>query len=157
MHTLSPCCNSICTSVHPNSIRLIARFETSCAVGQRTTPHDHYFMVVRRHRWRSRSSRLLESKFKRSVSIVFDFATDTRISYRVTLIPDELQGRVNSVFRLVAFGLQSLGLTLTGILLQRFGSTLTIAIFLVFLLVLAIATTVNPHLRHATRQIDAIA
>ena len=27
-------------SVHPNSIRLIARFETSCAVGQRTTPHD---------------------------------------------------------------------------------------------------------------------
>ncbi|HLJ33800.1 MAG TPA: hypothetical protein VKU38_09125 [Ktedonobacteraceae bacterium] len=91
------------------------------------------------------------------MSIVFDFATDTRISYRVTLIPDELQGRVNSVFRLVAFGLQSLGLTLTGILLQRFGSTLTIAIFLVFLLVLAIATTVNPHLRHATRQIDAIA
>src|SRR5258708_1074250 len=65
-------------SVHPNSIRLIARFETSCAVGQGSTPHDHYFMVVRRHRWRSRSSRLLESKFKRSVSIVFDFATGTR-------------------------------------------------------------------------------
>ena len=41
-------------------------------------PHDHYFIVVRRHRWRSRSSRLLESKFKCSVSIVFDFATGTR-------------------------------------------------------------------------------
>src|SRR6266567_9427397 len=65
-------------SVHPNSIRLITRFETSCAVGQRTTPHDPYFIVVRRHRWRSRSSRGLVSKFKRSVSIVFDFATGTR-------------------------------------------------------------------------------
>ncbi|MHB8597610.1 MAG: hypothetical protein ACYDER_12455 [Ktedonobacteraceae bacterium] len=78
-------------------------------------------------------------------------------SYRVTLIPDEMQGRVNSVFRLVAFGLQSLGLALTGILLQRFGPVLSIVIFLIFLLIQAIATTLNPHVRHATRHIDAIA
>ncbi len=92
-----------------------------------------------------------------SIALVGPIYNVMQYSYRVTLIPDELQGRVNSVFRLVAFGLQSLGLALTGVLLQRFGSTLTIAIFLIFLLILAIATTLNPHVRHATRHVDAVA
>ena len=69
-----------------------------------------------------------------SIALVGPIYNVMQYSYRVTLIPDEMQGRVNSVFRLVAFGLQSLGLALTGVLLQRFGPTLTIAIFLIFCL-----------------------
>src|SRR5215469_11576168 len=44
-----------------------------------------------------------------------------QFSYRSALIPDELQGRVNSVFRLIAFGGQPLGLALTGVLIQNVG------------------------------------
>ncbi len=92
-----------------------------------------------------------------SITLVGPIYNVMQYSYRVTLIPDELQGRVNSVFRLVAFGLQSLGLALTGVLLQRFGPTITIVIFFIFLLMLAIVTTVNPHVRHATRHSDVMA
>lgn len=84
-----------------------------------------------------------------SIALIGPIYNVMQFSYRVTLIPDELQGRVNSVFRLVAFGLQSAGLALTGILLQRFGTMITIAIFLMFLLMLAIETTVNSQVREA--------
>ncbi len=43
-------------------------------------------------------------------------------SYRLRIIPDELQRRVNSVFRLLALGTQPLGAALAGILLERIGS-----------------------------------
>lgn len=71
------------------------------------------------------------------------------VSYRLALIPDILQGRVNSVFRLLAFGFQPLGWTLTGVSLQLFGVTATIfAMFGVFLL-LAVLTTFNTSIRRA--------
>ena len=41
-----------------------------------------------------------------------------QFSYRIALIPDELQGRVNSTFRLIAYGLQPLGAALSGVLLD---------------------------------------
>ncbi len=44
-----------------------------------------------------------------------------QMSYRLALIPDALQGRVNSVFRLIAFSGQPLGYALAGILLQTIG------------------------------------
>ena len=68
-------------------------------------------------------------------------------SYRVTMIPDELQGRVNSGYRLVSMGLQPLGLALTGVLLQRFGPLITLLVFSIGLVVLAVVTTINPHIR----------
>src|SRR5207237_10775316 len=52
-----------------------------------------------------------------------------QMSYRMAIIPDELQGRVNSMFRLIAFGGQPLGLALTGILIQRVGVVVTIFVF----------------------------
>lgn len=70
-------------------------------------------------------------------------------SYRVIQIPDELQGRVNSSYRLVSVGLQPLGYALTGVLLQRFGPLITLLVFAVGLLVLAVVTTANSHIRHA--------
>ncbi len=45
----------------------------------------------------------------------------TQFSYRLIITPDHLQGRVNSLFRLVAFGGQPLGLLITGLLIQWIG------------------------------------
>jgi len=72
-----------------------------------------------------------------------------QFSYRLSIIPDEFQGRVNSVFRLFAFGLEPLGALLGGILIQRYGTTPTVVVFSAWLLLLAIMTTFNNHVRGA--------
>jgi MFS family permease len=72
-----------------------------------------------------------------------------QMSYRLALIPDELQGRVNSVFRLIAFGGQPIGYAVAGLLLQRIGTTGAILIFSAPYLLAAILTTLNPHVRRA--------
>lgn len=72
-----------------------------------------------------------------------------QMSYRMAIIPDELQGRVNSMFRLIAFGGQPLGLALTGILIQRVGVVVTILICAIGMGIFAIAATVNVHVRTA--------
>lgn len=72
-----------------------------------------------------------------------------QMSYRMAIIPDELQGRVNSIFRLIAFGGQPLGLALTGILIQRTGVVTTILICAIGMVGFAIAATVNAHVRRA--------
>jgi MFS family permease len=72
-----------------------------------------------------------------------------QFSYRSAIIPDELQGRVNSVFRLIAFGGQPLGLALTGLLIQNIGVIPTILLDSAGMVILAIAATVNTHVRNA--------
>lgn len=72
-----------------------------------------------------------------------------QFSYRLGLIPDALQGRVNSAFRLLAFGFQPLGAAFSGILLDRVGVGATVAAFAAVGLVLAVATTINPQVRGA--------
>lgn len=72
-----------------------------------------------------------------------------QFSYRSALIPDELQGRVNSVFRLIAFGGQPLGLALTGLLIENIGVIQTVLISSVGFIILAIAATANRHVRNA--------
>jgi MFS family permease len=72
-----------------------------------------------------------------------------QFSYRLSLIPDALQGRVNSVFRLFAFGTQPLGAGLSGLLLQSLGPRPTALVFSACLLVLAVVTTLNAHVRCA--------
>jgi predicted MFS family arabinose efflux permease len=73
----------------------------------------------------------------------------TQLSYRLALIPDALQGRVNSVFRLLAFGGQPLGYALTGAALERFGPISTLAAIGAVQLVMATITALNAHVRHA--------
>jgi MFS family permease len=72
-----------------------------------------------------------------------------QFSYRSALIPDELQGRVNSVFRLIAFGGQPLGLALTGLLIQYVGVMQTIFICTLGMLAFALAANLNAHVRNA--------
>jgi len=72
-----------------------------------------------------------------------------QFSYRLALIPDALQGRVNSSFRLLAFGFNPLGAALCGLLLERLGSTPTVLFFAACYLAMALATQLNPHVRNA--------
>lgn len=75
-----------------------------------------------------------------------------QFSYRVALIPDELQGRVNSVFRLLAFGFQPAGAAIAGVLIERFNVYVAIAFFTAWYFAWAIATMLNRNIRNA-RQI----
>jgi len=78
-----------------------------------------------------------------------------QFSYRLSLIPDELQGRVNSVFRLLAFGFQPLGWALAGVLIQWIQVVPTILILSAVGLLLAILTSVNKHVINAGRETEA--
>jgi predicted MFS family arabinose efflux permease len=84
--------------------------------------------------------------------VVLPVYMGTQYSYRLTLIPDELQGRVNSVFKLIAFGGQPLSLALTGALLQWFGPVTTIWLIFAPQVVLAAWATFNRPLRNAPSQ-----
>ena len=70
-------------------------------------------------------------------------------SYRLSLIPDSLQARANSVFRLLLFGGQPLGLALAGVLSQSLGPTSAVLVFSALLVLLALAITLNRELRTA--------
>lgn len=72
-----------------------------------------------------------------------------QFSYRLALIPDQLQGRVNSTFRLLAFGFNPLGAFVSGLLLERLGVVPTVLLFSLWMLGLAILTTFNPDVRQA--------
>jgi predicted MFS family arabinose efflux permease len=72
-----------------------------------------------------------------------------QFSYRVALIPDELQGRVNSVFRLVAFGFMPLGAALAGVAIEALGVRMTIVLFAAAFFALAALTTFNRSVRNA--------
>ncbi len=75
--------------------------------------------------------------------------TVVQMSYRLALIPDELQGRVNSVFRLIAFCGQPIGLAITGFLLEAFNPLVTALAFMALQVAITALATVNPHIRHA--------
>ncbi len=81
--------------------------------------------------------------------IVVPIFMSVQFGYRLAIIPDHLQGRVNSVFRLIAFGSEPLGLAITGILLQAFGPITTVLILFVPQFLLSIAATLNKGLRNA--------
>jgi MFS family permease len=78
-----------------------------------------------------------------------------QFSYRLALIPDALQGRVNSVFRLIAFGGQPIGYALAGVLLQAIGPVASVFLFSVPYVAAALLTTLNPHVRTA-RTLDDV-
>nr|HET6903705.1 MFS transporter [Ktedonobacteraceae bacterium] len=70
-------------------------------------------------------------------------------SFRLAVVPDELQARVGSVVRLISFGSVALGQAMIGLLLQRFGVLATVGILWVGLLIGAIFALANGHIRWA--------
>jgi MFS family permease len=86
--------------------------------------------------------------------IAFFFLVDSiynivQFSYRLALIPDALQGRVNSAFRLISYSLRPVGIALTGVLMQLMGIVPTAAVFAVILALLALLASLNPSIRKA--------
>ncbi len=86
--------------------------------------------------------------------IVVPIYTVTQYTYRIAIIPDRLQGRVNSVFRLIAFGGQPLGIAITGLLIQAIGPNYAVAVLFIPQGILAIAVTLNKHVREAPSYSD---
>ena len=72
-----------------------------------------------------------------------------QFSYRLSIIPDRLQGRVNSVFRLLAFGFMPVGSALAGVLIERVGVSAAVMVLSAWLFVLAVSTTFNRNVREA--------
>lgn len=67
-----------------------------------------------------------------------------QFTYRLSQIPNQMLGRVNSAFRLIALGSTPVGLALGGLLIQWRGAIGTVFIFAGGLLVLAGWTTLSP-------------
>ena len=72
-----------------------------------------------------------------------------QLSHRLSLIPDGLQGRVNSAFRLLAHGLFPVGAALCGWLLEHAGSVRTVVFFGAVYALLAVVSWLDPVVRHA--------
>ncbi len=70
-------------------------------------------------------------------------------SYRLALIPDALQGRVNSAFRLISYGVQPLSLAMTGALLEGIGPAATVWVLFVPQVALALVAMLSGPLRRA--------
>lgn len=71
----------------------------------------------------------------------------TVITYRLSKIPDDLQGRVNSVYRFMYYSTIPIGMALTGIFLQSLGAKNTVLIFFLILVLLSILASINKELR----------
>jgi len=70
--------------------------------------------------------------------VAFAVSAVAQQSYRLPLIPDELQGRVNSVVRTVSWSAEAASVAIIGVLVQTMGSKITILIMFIALAVLAI-------------------
>jgi MFS family permease len=71
------------------------------------------------------------------------------IGYRVAIVPDRLQGRVNSVARSLALLALPLGPVVAGLLLGSFSARFTVAAFVAFLAVIAVIATLSRSIRAA--------
>lgn len=80
---------------------------------------------------------------------IFPLYNVTQMSYRVALIPDHLQGRVNSAFRLISFSGQPVGLAVSGVLMESVGPQSAVLIMAVAPVVMAIGATLSASIRNA--------
>ncbi|MFL5628506.1 MAG: hypothetical protein ACJ788_23240, partial [Ktedonobacteraceae bacterium] len=71
-------------------------------------------------------------------------------SYRLMVTPDSMRGRTSSTVQLVIQGAQSVGAIIGGILIQGVGAKWTALLLGVWLVLLAIATTLNGRVRRAS-------
>jgi predicted MFS family arabinose efflux permease len=70
-----------------------------------------------------------------------------QFSHRIARIPDALQGRVNSSFRLIAFVLNPVGALVCGLLIERSSALWALAFFSVVLIALAVVAALDPVIR----------
>jgi predicted MFS family arabinose efflux permease len=77
---------------------------------------------------------------------VFDIA---QFSYRMARIPDDLQGRVNSLYRMIMWGGEPAGRLAGGVLVQAFGPRVALGAVAVGVALIALCATFAQDLRHA--------
>jgi predicted MFS family arabinose efflux permease len=70
-------------------------------------------------------------------------------SYRISILPDALNGRVIISLRLVVFVFQPLGAALSGVLIEQVGVYWALGLFAAVQIGLAVMTTLNGHVRKA--------
>jgi MFS family permease len=83
------------------------------------------------------------------LSCIFPLYNVTQMSYRVAMIPDHLQGRVNSAFRLISFSGQPVGLAISGVLMQSIGPQRAVLVMALAPLVMALGATLSASIRNA--------
>lgn len=71
-------------------------------------------------------------------------------SYRLMATPDALRGRMISTVQMIVQGAQSLGAILGGFLIQEIGGKWSAVLLGAWLVLLALATTLNKRVRHAS-------
>ncbi len=81
--------------------------------------------------------------------IIVPIYLSVQFSYRLLAVPDHLQGRVQSVYRLLSFGSQPLGMVLTGFLIQWIGPTWAVIVLFVPQGLFALVATFYRPLREA--------
>jgi predicted MFS family arabinose efflux permease len=74
-----------------------------------------------------------------------------QFSYRIARIPDALQGRVNSSFRLIAFILNPVGSLACGVLIERANAAWALGVFAAVLAALAVYAALDPVIRDEGR------
>jgi MFS family permease len=79
--------------------------------------------------------------------IVVPIYTSVQFGYRLSNIPDNLQGRVNGVFRLIAFGSEPLSMAITGFLIQAVGPITAVLVLFAPQLVCCVVATFSRHFR----------
>lgn len=80
--------------------------------------------------------------------IIVPIYLSIQFSYRLLVIPDHLQGRVQSVYRLLSYGSQPIGVALTGLLLQWISPAWTVVVLFLPQGLVALIATFHRRLRH---------
>ena len=83
------------------------------------------------------------------IGAVYAVINVAQYSYRMSLIPDELQGRVSSIIRLMLYGTLPLGLAVAGFAIEHVGAVATVLALGVGLLLVALAASLHPRIRNA--------
>ncbi|GHO84884.1 MFS transporter [Dictyobacter formicarum] len=81
------------------------------------------------------------------VAPIYNISLDT---YRLMATPDAMRGRMSSTVQMIIQGAQSIGAIASGLLIQTLGAQRSALLLGAWLIMLAIATTLNRRVRHAT-------
>ncbi|HKT37540.1 MAG TPA: MFS transporter, partial [Ktedonobacterales bacterium] len=84
-----------------------------------------------------------------AIGAVYAVLNVAQFSYRMSLIPSALQGRISSIIRLLVYGSTPLGLAIAGIFIEHVGAATTVVALGVGLVVVALAASLHPQIRGA--------
>jgi len=89
-----------------------------------------------------------------AIGAVYAVVNVAQFSYRMSLIPGALQGRISSIIRLLVYGSTPLGLAVAGFFIEHASAGTTVVALGAGLVVVALAASLHPRIRRA-RSSDA--